>query len=573
MKNKLFRAIVMCILVLVSALAVVACKDDQSSFLLKFSVDGVVYASVETNGNEVITLPESPTKDGYEFDGWYFDDETFEDEFSASSLLGVSLTADITVYAKWKESASQNAMDAFLYRETEAGYEITGVVDENATSLTVPSSVIKISMGAFKNCKNIESITVPFVGESRDADAEFTKIQFIFGGVPYVPLSLKKITVTEKADIPKQAFYGAKRVEKIVYENGSKNIGNYAFDGCNYLKEFVIDDDCEIIGASAFGDCSSISELKIPSGVKQIGERAFNGMKIKEITLPASLETLGDAIFRKTKVVAIKVDEDNENFKSVGGVLYSKDGTKLIAYPTGKTDLSFTVPDSVIAISDYAFYQDENLCSITVPDSVTKVGERALDCNALVYFEATRASNFESYWKGFSNNYVWDYRNNDVAEDDCVYFIQDGIRFRLSDHYLEEDEAYVSSYQSRALTSVSIPETITYKGNVYHVREIDNLAFYTCDSVSDVVIPSSVKKIGDYAFGRCLTLKTVTIGEGCRVVSQLAFKNCEALESVAFIDTEGWTVDDIIIDVSDFSLNATRLTSGYYTNYLIKDKQ
>jgi hypothetical protein len=57
--------------------------------------------------------------------------------------------------------------------------------------------------------------------------------------------------------------------------------------------------------------------------------------------------------------------------------LYNKTQTTLVAYPTGKTGNSFTIPNSVTSIGDGAFYYCTNLASIIIPNSVTAIGEYA----------------------------------------------------------------------------------------------------------------------------------------------------------------------------------------------------
>ena len=76
----------------------------QVQYQLKFVVDGEVYHTIDTNGEEAVTLPANPTKDGYIFDGWYWDEDIWAQPFTAESLLTVKLTGNMSVYAKWVSS-------------------------------------------------------------------------------------------------------------------------------------------------------------------------------------------------------------------------------------------------------------------------------------------------------------------------------------------------------------------------------------------------------------------------------------------------------------------------------------
>ena len=55
------------------------------NFSLNFMVDGEIYKTVTTAGNETIEMPEDPVKDGFVFDGWYLDEETWQHPFTADS--------------------------------------------------------------------------------------------------------------------------------------------------------------------------------------------------------------------------------------------------------------------------------------------------------------------------------------------------------------------------------------------------------------------------------------------------------------------------------------------------------
>ncbi len=97
------------------------------------------------------------------------------------------------------------------------------------------------------------------------------------------------------------------------------------------------------IDAKAFMDCTQLVSIEIPDTVTVIGEQAFKGC---------------------SSLVIIEVDSANQKFCSVGGILYSKDKTKIICCPADRIGNSLLIKTNVKSISNYAFYGTENLKKI-----------------------------------------------------------------------------------------------------------------------------------------------------------------------------------------------------------------
>ena len=71
------------------------------------------------------------------------------------------------------------------------------------------------------------------------------------------------------------------------------------------------------------------------------------------------------------------VDDNNQHYKSIDGVLFNKDATTLVSYPHGKPQSSYSIPRSVTTIGKEAFWQCERLQSVNIPNSVTLIEEGA----------------------------------------------------------------------------------------------------------------------------------------------------------------------------------------------------
>ena len=210
-------------------------------------------------------------------------------------------------------------------------------------SIIIGDNVNTIGEGAFNSCYNLTSIVIP------DCPLFF---EFSFNG------SYFEDCISLNYNIKDGLKYLGNRKNPYVYladvENSNITTAN-------------IDDNCKIIGNSAFAHCDNLTSIEIPNSVTSIGCEAF---------------------YSCGSLSSITVDSSNTAYKSINGVLYSKDGTKLICYPAGKTTTTFTIPNSVTSIGDRAFCNCYNLTSIEIPNSVTSIGNSAFaHCDNLTSIE------------------------------------------------------------------------------------------------------------------------------------------------------------------------------------------
>ncbi len=145
-------------------------------------------------------------------------------------------------------------------------------------------------------------------------------------------------------------------IRAVIIEDGVESIGNYAFYECVSMKSVVISNSVTSIGEAAFYECSRLDDVTISAGVTNIGN---------------------DAFVKCEALAAFEVDSGNPYYCSNDGILFNKEQTKLLCYPSGKQSQSYIVPETVVSISRCAFKQNRYLSSVTIPSSVIEIGNEA----------------------------------------------------------------------------------------------------------------------------------------------------------------------------------------------------
>ena len=204
------------------------------------------------------------------------------------------------------------------------------------------------------------------------------------------------------------AFYECSNLTSITIPSGLTSIGEQAFGNCTGLTSITIPSGFISIGDYAFWNCTGLTSITIQNGVTSIGTGAFwNCTGLKSITIPSSVTSIGVNVFYNcTGLTDITVDSNNSSFCSESGVLFNKDKTTLIYYPLGKNDSSYTIPDGVTVIEQYAFYCNSKLTSVTIPSGVTSIGEMAFrECSGLtsvIVPSSVTSIEYNAFWCCFN---------------------------------------------------------------------------------------------------------------------------------------------------------------------------
>ena len=177
-----------------------------------------------------------------------------------------------------------------------------------------------------------------------------------------------------------------------ILNDGTLRLYQYEGTDTNIVVPDTIDGrKVTVLGNSTFQYCTQASDIEsvtLPDSLTTIEKNAFyNCEKFKSVTIPQNVSSIGLAAFveglSESSLTEIKVDPENPYFSEKDGVVFSKDGTKLIVFPSGRSG-DYQIPDGTVSVGDYAFYYCVNVSSITVPGSVRSLGEGAFgNCSSL----------------------------------------------------------------------------------------------------------------------------------------------------------------------------------------------
>ena len=310
------------------------------------------YCSRLTN----LTIPDSVTTIG---------DGAFS---SCSSLTSITIPDAVTTIgdSAFRDCTNLTSVTIPDSVTTIGDYAFLGCF--NLTSITLGYSVTTIGEWAFQGCSNLTSVTIP--------DSVTAISSLAFSGCS----SLTSITIPDSVtSISYQAFSGCFNLTSVIIGDSVTTIGDDAFSTCYNITSVTIGNSVTTIGNSAFSSCSSLTSVTIPDSVTTIGDRAFEWCSnLTSVMIPNSVTTIGNSAFSSCSgLTSIVVDEGNTAYQSINGNFYSKDGTLLITYASGKTDTTFVVPSTVTTIGSHAFSTCYNLTSVAIPDSVTTIDDYA----------------------------------------------------------------------------------------------------------------------------------------------------------------------------------------------------
>ena len=425
--------------------------------------------------------------------------------------------------------------------DTIAGCPVTAIADsafagrKSITSITVPDSVQTIGDGAFKGTSPV-SVTLPFIGNSRDADKNTGVFGYIFGqvhcyysSVPdgvtyqypdltgnvrysycyYIPKTIRSVRVTDDPRVPENAFLNCTWIESVELSDSAASVGSRAFGYCSALTEVELPDTVTSLGSYAFLNCSSLERVRLSDNISVISQNAFEGcLVLSSFNYPSALTRIDRYAFWRCCALT-----------------------------------SAAVPSGVTEIGDHAFLDCSSMTAVSVPNSVTAIGEGAFEGTSAVtmtlpFIGGSRTAEKEEGVFGYIFGRYYCYFDN----------IQEGATFQ----YREAGDSYnYGNYYNmpKTIREVEITDDVRVPMNAFYnctwiesvkvnsgITEFGKYAFYNCTSLASFDIPDTVVSLGDSAFHCCTSLTSIDVPDSVTTIGAYAFAECLSMTEAHLSD-------------------------------------
>ncbi len=355
-------------------------------------------------------------------------------------------------------------------------------------SVTLPKSIRTIGDMTFNDCGKLAEINLP--------EGLTTIGNGAFGWTPITGIRLPD-SVTTLGD---GAFTYCTSLKSISIPANIKRINEGTFTNCTALTDAKLP-AVTSIGDFAFIGCTSLTNVSMPI-VTSIEDYAFKGCaSLMNIQLPATLNSIGiNPFLMADKLVAISLDPANQSFVIQDeGILYSKDLTKVYAYPNARTAKTLVLPATVTTINAEAFSYT-SIENVTLPAGIKTVETGAFGASQLKSLLLP---------EGIENIGSSAFASTPIAGE---LVIPKSVKTMGT-------YAFFASNIKSAIINSSI--------------DLSDNIFGRCQNLETVEINDSVKKIGKFAFMSCTRLKNVILPKSLKVIRSAAFKSCTGLVEIS----------------------------------------
>lgn len=300
-------------------------------------------------------------------------------------------------------------------------------------------------------------------------------------------------------------------IKKIIVGEGITYIGINAFRECPNLTEAVLPETLKAIGHMAFWRCESLEQINFPDGLEFIGNWTFSDSAIAELAFPASVKQIGEGAFFDCRSLKTVTFAPNSELTELASQLFG--GCSQL--------MTVKLPDGLKKINEGVFgmgedpdrnaYACENLTAIDLPEGLEYIGEAAFNSCGLT----------------------------SITIPGSVTEIGELAFFGCENLKTVAIKEGVSSIGRDAFNGCTALESVAFPSSL---KGIGNNAFFDCKSLTEVVLPEGVTTIGQSAFNSCTSLKTIVIPASVASIGSGALypgeNNESALEKILYGGSE-----------------------------------
>lgn len=487
----------------------------------------------------------------------------------------------------------------------------------NATFITevvVPNSVEVIQMTSFLGCTSLESMTLPFIGSSKN---EYQNedgghlFGVIFSNNPYegskeikqyyrpnenllekyrtfyIPTSLRNITITG-GNVLYGAFYNCDMLENITIESEDVTfIDKYAFYNNKNLKNITLPDTVSYINWGAFLDCSSLTTITLPESLERIERNAFSECtSLEEIIFNDNLKVLNECFNSCTSLTSITLPE---GLTTLNGTFTGCTNLTSINFPSTLVNLhgsvfsgcgfeELIIPDTITNFENLTLGGIATLKKLVLPDHATLNRNMFANCTALEYLSIPYIDVFVNAY-GNEYSYLGYYfgAQNEAWNDKSVPASLQHLR-------IASGQIPNKTFNEISIKSLTFGKEITVINDTYLTENYDleniyfegspnewlnvelpikepgfngkNYYFYDENNEfvlsTDLVLEEGTEEIGNHAFANNISVKNVTLPNSIKTIGDSAFYKCTELENVYYNGTfEEWSRIDFTTNFSN----------------------
>lgn len=244
--------------------------------------------------------------------------------------------------------------------------------------VSLPSSIMSMGVGTFEGCVELRSINIP--------NGVTTLDDYLF--LNCISLANLSVPSTVK-NIGYKTFSGCTKLKSLDLSNVMV-VDYYALESCSSLTDVKLSSRLRDLGDGAFKNCSGLNEIKIPREVRVVGDSTFYGCSsLRSLEIGENVSRIEPtALLGCPSLERIKVDEGNEYFADVDGILCDYDRNELICFPSNKATQYSLSGSPLIRIKKWAFRDNVSLTTLTLRTATAEIEEEAfMNCKKLEHIE------------------------------------------------------------------------------------------------------------------------------------------------------------------------------------------